>query len=288
MDPEIAHSVTAADHRMPRDDMDAQDLAGMGHEQTLTRKFSLLSMFAMAFCVLGTWAVFAQNMSAALTNGGPVSIFWGLLLVLFCNLCIATSLGELCSSMPTALGQAYWVSRLWETPFGRFVSYMTAWINTFGWWTLTASQNVFITDLLLGMKVLFDNEWKGASQGWTRFLVYVGVTVLFTVFNLVACRSDKTLPYFNNFVGAGFIILFAVISMAVLIAVGTKPDLHYQSAAFVFGTWMNQTGWNDGVVWFIGLIQSAYGMLPPLRGFRMTTAELTYPQVSRHLTPSSI
>lgn len=242
-----------------RDDIDAQDLATLGHAQTMTRKFSLLSMLAMAFCVLGTWAVFAQNLSAALTTGGPVSIFWGLLLVLFCNLCIALSLGELCSSMPTALGQAYWVSRLWDTPTGRFVSYMTAWINMFGWWTLTASQNAFMTDLVLSVKLIFDNSWTGASQGWTQFVLYVGITLLFTVANLVACRSERTLPLFNNFVGAGFVTLFVVIGMSVLVAVGVKDGLSFQSANFVFGAWVNQTGWSDGVVWFIGLVQSAYG-----------------------------
>ncbi|KAM0331372.1 hypothetical protein ACHAQA_003045 [Verticillium albo-atrum] len=259
MDSDAAGSAKA-EGRIPQDDTDAHDLAALGHEQTLTRKFSLWSMFAMAFCVLGTWVVFAQNLSAALTTGGPISIFWGLLLVLFCNVCIATSLGEMCSSMPTALGQAYWVSRLWDTPSGRLLSYMCAWTNTFGWWALTASQNAFLTELLLGMKVMFDVDWPGATQGWTLFLVYVGITILFTGFNLIACRSDKTLPYFNNGVGVSFVALFATISLALLISVGIKPDLEFQPASFVLGGWVNRTGWSDGITWFIGLVQSAYGL----------------------------
>lgn len=32
---------------------DAADLAAMGHAQTLTRKFNIWSMLALAFCVLG-------------------------------------------------------------------------------------------------------------------------------------------------------------------------------------------------------------------------------------------
>ncbi|KAL9946455.1 hypothetical protein ACHAQF_002494 [Verticillium nonalfalfae] len=208
-----------AEGRIARGDVDAQDLAALGHEQLLTRKFSLVSMLAMAFCVLGTWAVFAQNLSAALETGGPVSIFWGLLLVLFCNVCIALSLGEMCSSMPTALGQAYWVSRLWDTPSGRLLSYMCAWTNTFGWWALTASQNAFMTELLLSMKVIFDVDWPWATRGWTLFLVYIGITLFFNGFNLIACRSDKTLPYFNNGVGVGFVALFAVISLTAFDAV---------------------------------------------------------------------
>ncbi|KAM0281598.1 hypothetical protein ACHAQH_003467 [Verticillium albo-atrum] len=255
-----AAGTAKAEGRTPQDHVDARDLAAMGHEQTLTRKFSLVSMLAMTFCILGTWAVFAQNLSAALTTGGPISIFWGLLLVLFCNVCIATSLGEMCSSMPTALGQAYWVSRLCDTPSGRLLSYMCAWTNTFGWWALTASVNAFLAELILGMKVMFDVDWPGATQGWTLFLVYVGITLFLNGFNLIACRSDKTLPYFNNGVGAGFVALFAVISMALLIAVGTKPDLEFQPASFVFGGWVSETGWSDGVTWFIGLVQSAYGL----------------------------
>lgn len=258
MDQTDAEGSTGGGRRV-QNEIDAQDLAALGHEQALTRKFSLVSMLAMAFCVLGTWAVFAQNLGAALTTGGPVSIFWGLCLVTFCNLCVAASMGELCSSMPTALGQAYWVSRLWEGPSGRLLSYCCAAVNTLGWWTLTASQNSFMTNLLLGMKVIFDNDWDGATKGYVQFLLYVGITIFFTVFNLIACRSDKTLPYFNNFIGAGFVGLFIVISMAIVIAVGTKPDLSFQSASFVFGAWINQTGWPDGVTWFTGLIQAAYG-----------------------------
>lgn len=149
--------------------------------------------------------------------------------------------------MPTALGQAYWVLRLWDTPAGRFGSYLCAWINTFGWWTLTASQVAFMTNFILSIKLMFDPEWPGASVPWVQFLVYLGVTAVFTVFNILACRKDKILPWFNDFVGVWFAGLFVVFSLALLIAVGTKPGLHFQSAKFVFGTWINQTGWNDGV-----------------------------------------
>ncbi|KZZ96660.1 Amino acid/polyamine transporter I [Moelleriella libera RCEF 2490] len=239
---------------------DAQDLAALGHVETLSRKFSLWSMLALAFCVLGTWSTMAQDLATGLSNGGPVGILWGLLLVTACNTCVAVSLGELVSSMPTALGQAYWISHLWSTPCGRFASYMCAWINTFGWWTLTASQIAFMTQFLLAMKLMFVPEWEGASKGWLQFVVYVGITVALTLINYIACRRDRILPVFNNFVGVGFGGLFVAFSLTLLICVGTKPNLSFQSAAFVFGQWINQTGWSDGVVWFLGLVQSAYGL----------------------------
>ena len=239
---------------------DAADLAELGHTQSLTRKFNLWSMLALAFSVLGTWSTFAQDLASGLTNGGAITILWGLCLVTFCNICVAVSLGELCSAMPTALGQAYWVYRLWDTKLGRFLSYMCAWINMFGWWTLTASQVAFMTEFLLGMKVIFENEWAGAGEGWVEFLVYLGVTLLFTGVNAVACRKDPVLPWFNNVVGISFGTLFVVFSLALLISVGSKEGLEFQPASFAFGVWINQTGWPDGVVWFTGLIQAAYGL----------------------------
>lgn len=239
---------------------DAHSFAEPGHVDTLSKKFGLWSMLALAFCVLGTWSTFAQGLASGLSAGGPVSILWGLCLVFACNICVAVSLGELCSSMPTALGQAYWVNRLWDTPSGRFTSYLCAWINTFGWWTLTASQVAFMTDFILGMKVMFNPEWSGASTGWVQFLLYLGITLLLTVVNLTACRKDRILPIFNSFVGVWFVGLFFIFSLALLISVGTKSGLQFQPASFVFGAWLNQTGWNNGVTWFTGLLQAAYGL----------------------------
>lgn len=240
--------------------IDADDLAALGHEQALTRKFNAWSLFAFSFCVLATWSTFAQGLASGLNYGGPAVIIWGLFLVTACNLCVALSLGELCSSMPTALGQAYWVFRLWDTETGRFTSYLCAWISTFGWWALTASCLAFATNFLLGMKVLFDTSWAGAAEGWVLFLVYLAICFSWTVWNLIACRKESILPLCNDFTGFVFMLLFFVFTIAMLASVGTKDGLHFQPASFVFGGWINETGWSDGVTFFMGLVQAAYGL----------------------------
>lgn len=243
-----------------QDERDAELLAALGHEQQLSRQFNMWSMLALAFTVLGTWSTLAQNLATGLSAGGPVSILWGLVLVTFCNLCVAVSLGELTSSMPTALGQAYWIFRLYNTGLGRFISYMCAWINTFGWWTLTASQTAFMTNFILAMKTMFNPDWAAAGYGWVEFLIYIGLTALLTLINIAACRKDRVLPWINNVVGIQFTVLFLAFALALLISVGIKAHLAYQSGHFVFGTWINQTGWPSGVIWFTGLVQSAYGL----------------------------
>jgi amino acid transporter len=253
-------SEEASGSRAVQDGQDADMLEEMGHAQELSRQFSPWSMFCLAFTVLGTWSTFSQNLSDGITNGGPVGILWGLVLVTFCNLCVAVSLGELTSAMPTAMGQAYWIYRLWTTPTGRFVSYMCAWINTFGWWTITASQAAFMSEFMLALKVLYDPDWPVANYGYVKFLIYLGVILFLTVINHVACKKDRILPGINSAVGVMFITLFLVFSLALLISVGVKSELHFQPAKWVFTSWINQSSWSGGVTWFIGLVQAAYGL----------------------------
>ena len=166
--------------RKSQAEQDAAALVEMGHSQELTRKFSFLSMFFLSFSVLGTWSTLAQNLATGISNGGPVTILWGLVLVTICNLCVAVSLGELTSAYPTALGQAFWVAKLWPTRLGRFMSYMTAWVNTFGWWTLTASQSAFMTEFILSLKVLYEEDWAPANWAWVKFLLYLAITAFLT------------------------------------------------------------------------------------------------------------
>jgi amino acid transporter len=117
-----------------------------------------------------------------------------------------------------------------------------------------------MTSFALGVKVLYEEGWAGAGEGWVQLVVYLGVTLCFTGVNLVACRRDRVLPIFNNVVGVWFVGLFFVFALALLISVGVKREMAYQPASFVFGKWINQTGWSDGVVWFLGLLQAAYGL----------------------------
>jgi len=272
MDPERQASTSArsrhetrdSSHRASRDEVikaDAEELAQVGgHKQELVRQFGPWTMFCLAFSVLGTWSTLAQDLSTGISNGGPVTILWGLVLVTICNLCVAVSLGELTSAMPTALGQAYWTYHLWPTPTGRFLSYMCAWINTFGWWTLTASQSAFMTEFILELKLISNPDWAPANYGWVNFLVYLAVTLLLTIINATSCRRDNILPRINSFVGITFIGLFFIFMLALLISVGVRSDLDFASASFVFGRWINQSGWPSGVTWFTGLLQSAYGL----------------------------
>ncbi|BFZ53221.1 hypothetical protein PYCC9005_000244 [Savitreella phatthalungensis] len=241
---------------------DSDALNRMGYSQELTRKFSFLSMLCLAFSILGTWPTLAQSMGAALSQGGSITILWGLILVFLCNLCITSSLGELASAFPTSLGQAFYVAQILprDSLSARFLSYLTAWINTAGWIALNASQTAFMTSFLIGMKLLFDEDWSGASKGWISFLVYLGLTAAGTLFNIVICKRDSHLPLFNKLITAQNLVLLFVFSLGLLVATGVRQDTHFRSGRFVFGNWSNTGGWPDGVAFLLGLVQAGFGL----------------------------
>lgn len=110
------------------------------------------------------------------------------------------------------------------------------------------------------MRVMFEPDWTGVNLTWLQFLVFIGLTFVATLFNVLACRKSQVLPWFNNGIFYQNVILLLAFSVTLLVCSGVKTENHYQSGKFVFGGWINETGWSDGVAWFIGLIQAAYGL----------------------------
>lgn len=113
-----------------------------------------------------------------------------------------------------------------------------------------------MTSFMLGMRVMFENQWNGVNEAWVSFVLFIGITFVATLFNVVACRKNQILPMFNNGIFYQNVALLLAFSITLLVCAGAKSDKQYQSARFVFGGWINQTGWSDGVTWFIGLIQA--------------------------------
>lgn len=70
-----------------------------------------------------------------MTDGGPVTMTYGWIFVCCVSLCIAASLGEICSVYPTSGGVYYWSAMLSTPKYQAFASYLTGWLGTVGNWT---------------------------------------------------------------------------------------------------------------------------------------------------------
>lgn len=90
-------------------------------------------------------------------------------------------------------------------------------------------------------------------QRWHQFLIYLGIAcVAFTVNAFL----HSILPRINGFALAWSISGFFIISVTLLSC--AAPD--YATADYVFTTFVNTTGWPDGIAWLLGLLQGGLGL----------------------------
>ncbi|KAB8206117.1 amino acid/polyamine transporter I [Aspergillus parasiticus] len=229
---------------------DDVQLAAMGHKAELKRNFSLLSMLGLAFAILNSWTALSASLSLSLPSGGCVSVIWGLVTAGVCNLCIATSLAEFLSAYPTAGGQYHWVAVSWER-WMPILSWITGWANVSGWLALTATGGLLGSELILGIISLMNPTFE--AQRWHQFLIYTGYNIAAFIINAV---MNNGLPYFTKGAFIWSLSGFAIVSITLLAC--SSPN--YNSGEFVFGKFINETGWPDGVAWLLGLLQGGLGL----------------------------
>ena len=244
---------TAETNNAETNDADEATLRRLGYVQVLYREMGGFSNFAISFTIISILAGCLTSYYIAFNNGGPVAITWGWLLVGgFCVL-VAMAMGEIASAMPTAGALYFWASKLGGPAWGWF----TGWFNLVGQIAVTAAIDygaaIFTTALL--------NLWfpsvVGTDTG-TVFVVYSVIVALHLALNLLNVNLLARL----NTVSAWWHMIGVVVIVSVLIVI---PENH-QSAAFVFGETINNSGFagngfGDLGFWFvfgIGLLMAQY------------------------------
>ncbi|ORY59480.1 amino acid/polyamine transporter I [Pseudomassariella vexata] len=230
---------------------DLVTLEAMGHKQELQRNFSKISMLGLAFAILNTWTALSASITLALPSGGPSSVIWGLIVAGLCNLCLAASLAEFLSSYPTAGGQYHWAAIVSSSRWSRGISYVTGWINVSGWVALTATGPLLGSSFVIDIITFLNPSYESAT--WHEFLIYIAFTAIALIINTFATRL---LPMFNQAAFLWSIAGFIIISITILSC--AAPN--YQSGSFVYGEFINEVGWPDGVAWMLGLLQGAFAL----------------------------
>lgn len=109
---------------------DALKLAELGYVQEMQRNFSVWSVLGVAFSLTNSWFGISSSLVTGINSGGPVLLIYGIILIALVTTCIAVSLSELSSAMPSAGGQYFWANELAPPKYARASSYLTGW---FAW-----------------------------------------------------------------------------------------------------------------------------------------------------------
>jgi amino acid transporter len=104
---------------------------------------------------------------------------------------------------------------------------------------------------ILNIVQLLHPDYKQAA--WHQFLIYVAFALIALAVNSFSARL---LPLLNKAAFIWSLSGFVIISITVLAC--SSPT--FQSGEFVYGKFINEVGWPDGLAWLLGLLQGAFAL----------------------------
>jgi amino acid permease (GABA permease) len=235
-------------------------LAAMGYKAELPRSLSFFSVLGLSFAIMAVPFGESTTLSIGLTDGGPVTIFYGWILLTVISVCIAASLAEICSSYPTAGGVYYWSAMLTNKKWSPVSSWITGWLSLVGNWTVTTSICFSGGQLILSAIGLWNESYIPA--GWHVVLMYWLVLIVALLTNIFAAKHLDLINTICIF-WTGASVLIILVTVLVMAKAGRR------SATYVFTEYdATRAGWRPEWAFFVGLLQSAY----TLTGYGMVAA----------------
>ena len=226
---------------------DQQRLHELGYAQELRRHMSGFTNFAVSFTIISILSGCLTLYGTGLNSGGPVIITWGWPFVGVMTLFVGLAMAEVCSSFPTAGGLYYWSAKLAPRNPAAW-SWFTGWFNFLGQVAVTAGIDFGAAFFL---NALLDLQWGFDTRPWHTIVLFAAILLLHGVVNQFGVRIIAVL---NN-VSVWWHILGVLIIVSVLAFVPS----HHQSASWVFGHFVNNTGWGSKFyVLLLGLLLAQY------------------------------
>jgi amino acid transporter len=249
---------------------DEARLAELGYKQELKRGWSSFANFAISFSIISVLAGCFTSYGQAFNNGGPVAISIGWPVISLLILCVAFSMSELASAMPTAGGIYYWASKLGGAGWGWF----TGWFNLIGLVAVVASVDYaaasFLQALLAIFNVDFIFNFTSANVHYNAHVVFALFALILLLHGLINVFSGHLVSIFN-----GVSVWWHVFGVAVIVVILIAVPSHHASFSYVFShRSFGIGGFSHSMYWFYIL---------PL-GFLLTMYTITGYDASAHVS----
>jgi len=226
---------------------DQQRLHELGYAQELRRHMSGFSNFAVSFTIISILSGCLTLYGTGLNSGGPVIITWGWPFVGVMTLFVGLAMAEVCSSFPTAGGLYYWSAKLAPRNPAAW-SWFTGWFNFLGQVAVTAGIDFGAAFFL---NALLDLQWGYDTRPWHTIVLFAAILLLHGVVNQFGIRLVAVL---NN-----VSVWWHIIGVLIIVSVLAFVPSHHQSASWVFGHFVNNTGWGSKFyVLLLGLLLAQY------------------------------
>ncbi|KAI9467111.1 amino acid transporter [Lactarius psammicola] len=220
-------------------------LAKLGYKSEFKREFSLIETVAFSFSIMGIIASVSSTMSFPLAAGGHVGMVWGWLIPCPFVLCVAASLAELTSAMPTSAGLYYFSAKLAPPKYVPLASWVTGWANVTGQVALVCSIDYTCAQMITTAITVGSDGAVVLSAGATY-----GILLAILVSHGVVCSAaTRILARLNLF----YVVINGRIThcdpvgttLAAIIALLVCSDGQRVSAKDAFTLFENNTGWSN-------------------------------------------
>ncbi|CAI7595551.1 unnamed protein product [Penicillium bialowiezense] len=248
--------VPYTDHDM---DADERVITALGYKQEFKREFSLWTTFCVSFAVLGLLPSFASTLYYGMGYAGTAGMVWGWIIAMIFIQCIAMSMAELCSAMPTSGGLYYAAAVLAPPGYGPFAAWITGWSNWIGQITAAPSVNYALSAMILAAVSISNPDYVPTT--WQTFLL---TTLIMILHAGISSMPTKRVAQFNSW-GSTFNFI-ALIAVLILIPANTKNTPKFTPSKEVWSHITNLTDFPDGVavlMTFVGVIWTMSGYDSP-------------------------
>ncbi|KAG9204078.1 hypothetical protein G6514_001715 [Epicoccum nigrum] len=240
-------------------DPDEEVLAALGYKSEFKREFSLFTTFCVSFAVLGLLPSFASTLYYGMGYAGTAGMVWGWMIAMIGIQCVACSMAELCSSMPTSGGLYYASAVLAPQGWGPFAAWLTGWSNWLSQVTAAPSVNYGIAAMILAAASIRDPTY--VPTNYQTFLLTVFIMILHAIMSSLPTRW---LAQINS--GGSTFNFIALIVVIILIPAGTDREERglpkFTPSSEVWGTIYEGTSFPAGIsvlMSFIGVIWTMSG-----------------------------
>ncbi|MFC7614901.1 amino acid permease [Actinokineospora soli] len=198
------------------------------------------SNFAVSFTIISVLSGCLTLYGFGMKTGGPAMIVWGWPLVGLMTLLVGLAMAEVCSSYPTAGGLYYWAAKL-APRNGAVWSWFTGWFNLLGQVAVTAGIDFGAASFI---NAFLDLQFGYAATPEHTILIFGVVLAVHGLLNTFGVRLVAVLNQVS--------VWWHLLGVAVIVVVLAVVPARHQSAGFVFGEFVNETGW--GSAFYVGLL----------------------------------
>lgn len=182
---------------------------------------------------------------------------WGWLIAMFFIQCVALSMAEICSSMPTSGGLYYAAAVLAPPGWGPYAAWLTGWSNWLIQVTGAPSVDYASAAMILAGVSISKPDYE--PQNYQVFLLTVLILI---IQGCISSMPTRRIAQFNSY-GSTFNIIALIIVIVMIPATTNRKDQglsKFTPASTVWGNFYEGTDFPDGVAVLMSFVSVIWTM----------------------------